>query len=73
MNLQDDGVFLNSKQTMGIMVMCICNKTRDLLDKWFDITHNHFELVSDAPSMYPNHPDFIEHRHDQSVFSILAK
>lgn len=29
------------------------------------------QLVSDLPSIAPNHPEFSENRHDQSVFSLL--
>ncbi len=32
-----------------------------------------FELIDDSPSKSPNLPGFIENRHDQSVYSILAK
>ena len=73
MDLQENDDFLNSKQTMGISILSSDSRTIEMVDKWFDISHNHFELVNDAPSIYPNHPDFIEHRHDQSGFSILAK
>ena len=30
-------------------------------------------LIDDSPSLVPNDPTFIEHRHDQSLFSILRK
>lgn len=32
-------------------------------------------ILTDAPNVMglPNHPDFIDHRHDQSVFSLLTK
>ena len=29
-------------------------------------------LIDDSPSKSPNHKDFIENRHDQSIFSLLA-
>ncbi len=32
-----------------------------------------YTLLNDTPSVLPNHPRFIEHRHDQSIFSILAR
>lgn len=35
---------------------------------WSDL-----HLLDDTPSVIPNFPEFIEHRHDQSVFSIMAK
>ncbi|MGU9956365.1 MAG: hypothetical protein ACNYPI_01590 [Arenicellales bacterium WSBS_2016_MAG_OTU3] len=30
-------------------------------------------LDCDSPNDMPNHPGFVEHRHDQSVFSLLGK
>jgi hypothetical protein len=32
-----------------------------------------YRLISDSPSVLPNGPEFIEHRHDQSILSLLAK
>jgi hypothetical protein len=29
-------------------------------------------IVTDSPSNYPNHPDFMEHRHDQSILTNLV-
>jgi len=31
-----------------------------------------YEDISDFPSIFPNYPDFSEHRHDQSLLTILA-
>lgn len=55
---------------------CIFKKTinsTELIDRWYDISINHFDLITDKKSEIPNLQGFIEHRHDQSIFSILAK
>ena len=44
-----------------------------LVDEWFTICHNKKRLIDDSLSIHPNDPQFIEHRHDQSVFSLLRK
>lgn len=44
-----------------------------MIDQWYDICRNHFDLVSDKKSKTPNYPTFVEHRWDQSVFSVLVK
>jgi hypothetical protein len=31
------------------------------------------QLITDAPSLSANHPSFVGHRHDQSLFSVLSK
>ena len=43
-----------------------------LLQRWLD-TFGNSQLVNDAPSRLPNLRGFREHRHDQSVWSILRK
>ena len=43
------------------------------LKKWLKIFEKNYELIDDSPSKIKNHIDFIENRHDQSVFSLLCK
>jgi len=47
--------------------------SREFLSEWMDVLHNHLELIDDSNSITDNDEEFIEHRHDQSVFSILCK
>lgn len=44
-----------------------------LVQEWLHIMQEHNELIDDTPSRSPNLPDFKEHRHDQSIFSLLIK
>lgn len=44
-----------------------------LINAWRLCYYDHFELVDDSPSRFPNAADFMENRHDQSVFSVLCK
>lgn len=46
---------------------------RAFLDRWAAVWADDFTLVDDTPSRSENLPGFIEHRHDQSVFSVLCK
>jgi hypothetical protein len=48
-------------------------QVQKLIEEWLDIFKNNFNLVNDTPSLSPNFPDFIENRHDQSIFSLLCK
>ncbi|WP_278519376.1 hypothetical protein [Leyella stercorea] len=57
----------------GMWVMRKCANTTNLINKWCDTCMNHFYLITDKASDTPNFPEFIENRHDQSVFSILTK
>lgn len=44
-----------------------------LVHRWKEACLLRPDLITDQVSDIPNHPSFIEHRHDQSVLSILAK
>lgn len=44
-----------------------------LIQQWYSICHNHQNLIDDSASCYPNDSEFIAHRHDQSILSILIK
>jgi hypothetical protein len=48
-------------------------KTIKFLKDWNKVYETDFALADDTPSKIQNHPDFIEHRHDQSIFSLLCK
>lgn len=57
----------------GMWIMRKCDNTVRLVGKWEDVCMNHFNLITDKSSVVANFPEFIENRHDQSVFSILTK
>lgn len=54
---------------------CICCRKRAkvyaILEKWLHLCM-YRQLVTDDPSIRQNFPSFKEHRHDQSILSILA-
>ena len=56
----------------GIYLIKKCDKSVELVKKWLAV-YDDVHLVDDSPSVSPNFEGFREHRHDQSVFSILCK
>ena len=72
-NIELSSPIVDSEQVWsGTMFLKNDLKTKIFLRKWLEICEiNH--LVDDSPSKNKNHNDFIEHRHDQSIFSILCK
>jgi hypothetical protein len=56
----------------GYFLMRKTPNTVKFVDEWVDILKN-VTLVDDSPSSTPNAPGFQEHRHDQSVWSVLTK
>lgn len=46
----------------------------ELIETWRDIAvENSYHYSDDSPSIIDEHPSFVEHRHDASIFSLLRK
>ncbi len=72
-NIPQNSFIRNSEQIWsGTMFFKKNIKTINLLTEWLRVC-NISDLIDDSPSKEKNHHSFIEHRHDQSVFSILCK
>jgi hypothetical protein len=54
----------------GIFFIRKCENTLKLVSEWYKICCN-YHLINDEPSILKNDSSFKEHRHDQSVFSLL--
>lgn len=50
-----------------------CASALKFLETWMRVWEDDITLLDDSPSKSPNFPEFIEGRHDQSVFSVLYK
>jgi len=51
-----------------------CDNTMRIMKEWFETAiYSSYRMLTDVPSQIPNTLDFIEHRHDQSIFSLLLK
>lgn len=57
----------------GIIFVRKCEKALQLVKKWASVVDDGFFLLDDTCSKSPNLPGFIEHRHDQAIFSLLCK
>ncbi len=65
--------YLNSPQHQsGIILFLVCNETRKLVSEWYRLCCD-YHNVNDSKSIHPNIQTFREHRHDQSIFSLLTK
>lgn len=56
----------------GILFITVNGLNKKLFLDWYNIMHN-YHLVDDTPSTSQNVSTFREHRHDQSIFSILIR
>ena len=74
LEVREEPMVYNTPQIQsGLILIRKSEKSKQFLKEWQDVYLADRNLVNDSPSKSPNFPDFIEHRHDQSVFSILMK
>jgi len=62
----------NSQHQAGAIMFFICNETRKIVNEWYALCCD-YHLIDDSPSIVDNYLCFKEHRHDQSIFSLLTK
>lgn len=71
--VQDNNTILDSGQIAGGHVFIQkCESSMRFVEEWIN-TSEILHLIDDSPSHLPNFPEFREHRHDQSIFSLLCK
>ena len=57
----------------GLIGLKNSGEARNFVATWLKIMEDHPRLIDDSASHAPEDEDFREHRHDQAVFSLLAK
>lgn len=69
----DSEFTLQSQVAAGILVMRNSLEIRSLFASWIRVYEEDWSLVDDTPSRLPNHVSFVEHRHDQSILTLLVR
>lgn len=64
-------VFSPQRQA-GAILFLVCDETRNLVNEWYT-TGCDYHNIDDSPSILENMNGFKEHRHDQSIYSLLTK
>ena len=72
MGMVDDKYVYDYQYQGGAVMFYVCDKTRAFVKEWYEICCE-YSNIDDSPSIHPNLGCFVEHRHDQSVFSLLTK
>jgi hypothetical protein len=58
----------------GILLLKNDEICRSLVTRWYEACYqDSYHYLDDSPSVLPNASSFCEHRHDQSIFSILFR
>ena len=73
LDIKNDSEIFNSEQLWsGTIFFKKNNFSQEILDEWGKISFEK-NLIDDSESNSKNHENFIEHRHDQSIFSLICK
>jgi len=56
----------------GILFLQKGKISENFIDQWEETIRTSWSFVDDSPSSSPNLKNFIEHRHDQAIFSVLC-
>ncbi len=69
----DDPKYLDTPQHQATVIgLKKCKQVMLLVNLWYKISSK-YHYIDDSPSEKQNYPSFQEHRHDQSIFSLLTK
>ena len=72
--LHRPSIMATSQLGGGFMLLGKTSSNTELIREWKQISaENNYHYLDDSPSTIPNHPEFAEHRHDQSIASLLRK
>ncbi|SMO61506.1 hypothetical protein [Solitalea koreensis] len=73
-NVLNDRRFTHTVQyEAGIIFIRKEKFTVEFIKRWIATFSENFGFIDDSPSKIPNLDGFIDHRHDQSIYSILCK
>lgn len=72
--VRDNSEVIKSSQYQANVVFVRKNDTTvGIVKKWLSIYYENFALLDDTPSVSSNMEGFVEHRHDQSILSLILK
>ena len=63
----DTSTFGNERQMVGVMMKTLTMTV--FMHEWLHFA-SQLHLIDDSPSESPNAPDFVEHRHDQAIYTL---
>jgi len=72
LDMQDHTEFFTPQIQTTTFVLEKCERTSQFVKEWYELCCN-YHLINDEASVRTNRPDYDEHRHEQSVMSLLLK
>ena len=68
----DDKILDQGQKSAGMFLVRNCPESMSFIQAWKDVFLHDMSLVDNSKSIFPNCSGFKQHRHDQSVFSLLC-
>jgi hypothetical protein len=72
LSLMNTDIFDSNCLMASVIILKKCENTIKFVNEWYELSCC-YHLIDDSDSVLQNDSSFIEHRHDQSIFSLLAK
>lgn len=73
-NVKDNKKFYNTGQVAATAFFIKkCDNSKKIIESWLNVFKENFNLVNNNESKSINFKGFIEHRHDQSILSLICK
>jgi hypothetical protein len=72
LNMLEAKYLENLQRQANAILLLVCDKTRALVNEWYDICCD-YHFLDDSSDTHERLRGFKEHRHDQSIFSLLTK
>ena len=74
LNMENNEEALHTNQYQANpLLLYKCPRTTEMINEWCHVATSDYHLIDDSPSVEPNFEGFQQHRHDQSIFSLLCK
>lgn len=70
---KNENVLYTNQRQANTLLFYKCDKTTKLVEEWYNIASTNYHFIDDTPSVSNNDKSFEQHRHDQSIFSLLTK
>jgi hypothetical protein len=72
LDMNDIDVLKTRQHQAGALMFLVCDITLNIVNEWYKLGCE-YHNIDDSPSISKNLDCFREHRHDQSIFSLLTK
>jgi len=69
--MDNDTVLFQNQHQTGTIIFVKNDNIMNFVREWYSLSEN-YHNIDDSPSRIQNYREFVEHRHDQSIFNLLT-